>query len=208
MDIIDLFFIVLTGIIAYRLYTALGQRDEGQQPPRPSKNFSEEWRKRSAPSTQEEKKESPLITTLKQIQHVDKTFTQERFLQGAEKAFELIIISFIKGDKERLKYLVSSALLKKFSKTIDQRQKEETTAELAFFRVTRTEIKSMEIKNNITLIEVNFGSEQTQLLKNKEGKILEGDPDHIDQIEEIWTFERPLSSKEPTWVLTETASAA
>ena len=99
-------------------------------------------------------------------------------------------------------------VLKKFSKTIDQRQKEETTTELAFFRVTRTEIKSMEIKNNITLIEVNFGSEQTQLLKNKEGKILEGDPDHIDQIEEIWTFERPLSSKEPTWVLTETASAA
>ena len=57
MDIIDLFFIVLTGIIAYRLYTALGQRDEGQEPPRPSKNFSEEWGKRSAPSTQEEKKE-------------------------------------------------------------------------------------------------------------------------------------------------------
>ena len=52
MDIIDLFFIVLTGIIAYRLYTALGQRDEGQEPPRPSKNFSEEWGKRSAPSTQ------------------------------------------------------------------------------------------------------------------------------------------------------------
>jgi predicted lipid-binding transport protein (Tim44 family) len=207
MDMIDLFFIILTGIIAYRLYVTLGVEDTDTHDINFG-NFSKNRKKKEDDTFQKQEVETPLITTLKQIQHVDKDFTQERFLQGAEKAFELIVMSFIKGDKSRLQDFVSQEIFGKFSKNIESRHKKETTAELPFFRVTKVEIESMQIKNKIVIIQVFFGSEQTQLLKDKNGKILEGDPDHIDQIEEIWTFERPLVSKEPRWVLVETTSAS
>jgi predicted lipid-binding transport protein (Tim44 family) len=207
MHAVDLMFLGLTVLVAYRLYTILGQKkgpDEDQQN-NPSRDS---WANPSvAPEKKKEEPVGPLVTALKQIEHSDKHFTQERFLQGAEKAFEMILSSFMKGDKKALKDLIGQNLFKHFSEVIDQREKAGQRAELAFFRIAGLQIQDVTIKNNKALIKVLFQSEQTQLLRNEKNEVLEGDPDHIDQIDEVWTFERPLQAKTPHWILVETTSA-
>lgn len=211
MHTIDLIFLVLAMVVAYRLYSILGTGKKDSQ----SKNFNPEVfqaHPKAKPKTQQKvmkkgEDTSPLVTALKQIQHADPSFTQERFLEGAEKAFEIIISSFIKGNKSSLKPLVNTSLFKQFSEAIEQRIAAKHRTELSFFRVVGLKLTDMTIKNHRARLSVEFQSEQTQLLKDAKGKVLEGDPDHIDQITEVWVFERPLKSKTPNWVLVETSAS-
>lgn len=210
MHTLDVFFIALTAIIAYRLYIILGHR--GDQASSSSDTTDEQRRTKErsvkTPSKSSGKDGVSLMTALKQIEYADKTFSQDYFLQGAEKAFEMIIQAFIKGDKETLEELVSSKLLKKFSQVIDQRNTEERMGELLYFRVAKVEMKNVTVKNGTAFIQVMFESEQTQVLKDKNGNLIEGDPDSIDHIAEIWTFERPLDAKTPHWLLAETSAVS
>lgn len=207
MHAIDLIFLSLTAIIAYKLYSILGQNKPSDgdsfsnpNPQRPAKPM------RSKEPASELAGAPPTITALKQIQHEDPLFTQEHFLKGAEKAFEIILKSFIKGDKNSLKKLVDPFLLKEFSNIIDKRKKEKSNAELSFFRIVKIKIDAIKIKGKNASIDVLFESEQTQILKDPSGEILEGDPNRIDQIEEIWTFEKPLKSRSSIWILCNTKS--
>ena len=204
MHAIDLIFLGLTVVVAYRLYNILGQKKESSSTPFQKK---ENWEQKKAPTDAKKTQSRPVVTALKQIQHEDPTFTQENFLMGAEKAFEMIITNFIKGDKPGFKSLVNNTLFKQFSDSIDRRKEKGTRAELAFFRVVGLKLKEIKVKNHRALIQVLFESEQTQLLKGKAGELLEGDPEHIDQLKELWTFERPLKTKTPNWVLCETISS-
>jgi predicted lipid-binding transport protein (Tim44 family) len=207
MHTVDLMFLGLAVVVAYRLYTILGQK-KGPDDIKKTNPLKDSWAQPAVtPEKKAEEPLGPLVTALKQIEHSDKHFTQERFLNGAEKAFEMILSSFMKGDKEALKDLVGEKLLKQFSTVIDQREKAGQRAELAFLRLAAIKIEDISIKNHKALIKVLFQSEQTQLLRNDKNEVLEGDPDHIDQIDEVWTFERPLEAKTPNWVLVETTSA-
>jgi predicted lipid-binding transport protein (Tim44 family) len=207
MHAIDLMFLGLTVFVAYRLYSILGQK-KGPDNQGAGNPLNDTWV--GSPLKAEKKYEEPvgpLVTALKQIEHADKNFTQDRFLAGAEKAFEMILSNFMKGDKKGFKDLVSPGLLKQFSDVIDERDKNGQRAEMAFLRVVGVSIKDITIKNHKALIQVLFQSEQTQLLKNDKNEVLEGDPDHIDQVEEVWTFERPLTSTTPNWILISTTAA-
>jgi len=210
MHAVDIIFLGLTVVVAYRLYNILGQKNGQDEIKSSLKKTRSPEISVDVPINQENKnsdEKSPLITALKQIEHADKTFTQERFLEGAEKAFEMILSAFMKGDKKALQDLVSPKILKQFSDVIDQREKNKTRAELSFLRVMSVNIQDITIKNNTATIKVLFQSEQTQLLKNEKNEILEGDSDHIEQIDELWTFERPLHSNTPNWFLTGTAAS-
>ena len=59
-------------------------------------------------------------------------------------------------------------------------------------------------KNDLVKITVKFISEQVNLLKNKDGEIIEGDEQYIQNITDVWTFERSITSASPNWLLTST----
>ena len=197
MDTIDIIFLVLTIFIAFRLYSVFGQRGEIDESSETLQNLRQRFQVPKAG------KKSPILTAENQIRHVDPKFTPTRFLDGAQKAYELIIQSFVKGDKKTLKDLISPALYDSYEKVISEREKKKHTAELAFFRLVRAEIDKIEVIKSKAKIHVLFKSEQTQLVKGPKGKLIEGDPDELTQIEEIWVFERPLKSKNPNWQLIE-----
>ncbi len=132
-------------------------------------------------------------------------FNKEKFLTGAKKAFELILISFSKGDTETLEKLVSKNVSRKFQEILNQRQAEGITAETDFIGFDSAEITNAQItKNDLVKITVKFISEQVNLLKNKEGEVIEGDDQYIQNITDIWTFERNLTSTSPNWLLAST----
>lgn len=132
-------------------------------------------------------------------------FNREKFLTGAERAFEIIISAFSKGDVETLEMLVSKSLLKKFQEIIEKRKAEGITSETDFIGFDDVEITNAKIsKSEVAKITVRFVSEQVNILKNKAGEVIEGDENFIQNITDSWTFERALTSTNPNWLLVST----
>lgn len=132
-------------------------------------------------------------------------FNKEKFLSSAKKAFELILSSFSKGDTETLEKLVSKNVAKKFQEILNKRQAEGITAETDLISFDSAEITEAKItKNDLARITVKFISEQVNLLKNKDGEVIEGDDKYIQNITDVWTFERNITSTNPNWLLTST----
>ena len=107
-------------------------------------------------------------------------FDKKRFLNGAKRAFEVIVEAFAKGDVSTLELLVNKNLLKKFQDVIDARKIEGVTAETDFIGFNDAEIVDVKINSdNVAKIIVKFVSEQVNLLKNKQGDVIEGDDKFI-----------------------------
>lgn len=140
-----------------------------------------------------------------QVLHKIPNFSKENFLFGAKRAFEIIVTAFSKGDTETLENLVSKTLLKKFQEIIEKRRAEGITAETDFIGFNQAEITNAKItKDDIAKITVKFVSEQVNILKNSKDEVIEGDENFIQNITDIWTFERCLTSTNPNWMLVST----
>lgn len=132
-------------------------------------------------------------------------FNKNMFIKGAQKAFEMILSSFSKGDSKALSKLVNKELLKKFDGVIQERKDNGITSEMDLIGFIETEVESVNFTdNNKVNLVVKFVSEQVNLLKNADGEIIEGDENYIQQISDIWTFEKSLDARVNNWMLCST----
>jgi len=129
---------------------------------------------------------------------------KEQFIKGAKAAYEMIITSFAKGDKNALKPLLNKEIYQNFSHEIDHRKKENLKSELTFVGVKSAEIKNFEKKDNIYIFTVNFVSEIITYRKDKNNKVIEGNPDIIKTVNDVWKFSKNMWSSNPNWYLVET----
>ena len=129
---------------------------------------------------------------------------KEEFIKGAKTAYEMIITSFAKGDKNALKPLLNKEIYRNFSDEIDHRKKEKLKSELTFVGVKSAEIKNFEKKDNIYIFTVNFVSEIITCKKDKNNKVIEGNPDIIKTVNDVWKFSKNMWSGNPNWYLVET----
>jgi len=129
---------------------------------------------------------------------------KDQFIEGAKIAYEKITIAFAKGEKNTLKPLLSANIYKSFSDEIDKRNKENLKTELTFVGVKSAEIKNFEKKDNIYIFTVNFISEIITCKKDKNNKIIEGNPNVIKTAKDVWKFSKNMWSRNPNWYLTET----
>ena len=132
-------------------------------------------------------------------------FKKDSFISGAKKAFQVITQAFNNGDVETLKMLVSTSIFNKMQKIINQRKEEQITAETDFICFEKVDIVKASINDkNKAQIAVEFVSEQVNLLRNKDNEIIEGDENYIQNITDVWTFEKKLDEKTLNWVLVST----
>ena len=212
VDIIILLLVVF--FLFHKLYNILGTR-----PTETEKKIAEEKAAKIIDIIVKKTDETPSATTTdtpteilsESASDTDKVltkipnFNRSKFLDSAKKAFEMIVSSFSQGDTETLEMLVSKDLAQKFRKIIEQRQAEGITSETDIIGFDEAEITHAQIsQNDIITITVKFISEQVNILKNKEGEVIEGDEQYIQNITDIWTFERALTSASPNWLLTST----
>ena len=129
---------------------------------------------------------------------------KEQFIEGAKAAYEMIITSFAKGDKHALKPLLNKEIYQNFSDEIDHRKKENLKSELTFVGVKSAEIKNFEKKDNIYIFTVNFVSEIITYRKDKNNKVIEGNPDIIKTVNDVWKFSKNMWSSDPNCYLVET----
>ena len=131
---------------------------------------------------------------------------KKQFLKGAEIAYESIITSFAKGEKEKLKKLLTKDIFKSFEQVIDHRNKEKIKSELTFIGVKESDIEKFEKINNSLVATVKIICEIISVKKDKTGNTIEGNPDKIKIVTDHWKFTKDASSNDPNWFLAEIIS--
>ena len=131
---------------------------------------------------------------------------KKQFLKGADIAYEQIITSFAKGDKKLLKSLLGKEMFGDFSKVIDDRKQNLHKYETTFIGIKSSKILEFKKIENIYKVTVNFVSEIITCVKDKNNKIIEGNPDTIKTVNDVWKFSKNMWSQDPTWYLVETSN--
>ena len=153
------------------------------------------------------------VETLKNIENNEAIKTnnvdeeaKKQFLKGAGIAYEQILTYFAKGDKKSLKTLLGKDLFLDFSKVIDDRKKKQLKYETTFIGLKSSKVLEFKKIENIYKVSVNFVSEIITCVKDKNDKIIEGNPDTIKTVNDVWKFSKNMWSQDPTWYLIETSN--
>ena len=131
---------------------------------------------------------------------------KKEFLRGAEIAYESILTSFASGDLIKLKNLLSSSMFSNFSDAIKLRNKEDIKSEFTFIGVKESSVISYQKISDNLFATVKFIAEVISVKKNKDNKIIEGNPDKIKYVTDSWKFTRNIKQKDPNWYLSEIIS--
>ena len=232
-----LFEIILLAAIAaflvLRLRGVLGRRDGHEPPPGrydpfkgekaedavedkviqlPDRGTPEEMAERAAEdaavsAARPGEADTPLAAGLTQIKIADRSFDENGFLGGAKAAFEMIINSFSQGDARTLRPLLSNDVYEDFASDIKAREQSGETLETTLIGVNETEIIEAELQGRTAFVTIKFVSEQINVTRDSEGKVVDGDPNHVTSITDIWTFARNTRSRDPNWTLVATRSS-
>jgi len=128
---------------------------------------------------------------------------KKEFLKGAEIAYETILTSFANGDLIKLKSLLSPNMFSNFSEAIKARNKDNIKSEFTFIGVKESSVEKYEkIKDNL-FATVKFVAEVISVKRDKENKIIEGNPDKIKFVSDNWKFTKNVNQKGPNWYLSE-----
>lgn len=150
--------------------------------------------------------DDPLSAGITQIRLADRSFDPEGFLQGARAAFEMVVLAFAGGDKETLRGLLADEVYHDFARAIDQRAAEGQVLETTLVNVLEPELLEAELQGRTALVTVKLVSEQVNVTRDDEGRIVEGDPSDVVRMTDIWTFARNTRSRDPNWALVATRS--
>jgi len=119
----------------------------------------------------------------------------------------MILEAFAAGDKPQLESLLTPDVYSAYESAIDAREAEELSQVTDLGRLRKAMIKEAVLEGKIARIEVLYESELTSALMDKEGNVVQGDPDVLSSVSEVWTFERNVKSSDVNWRLSDVASS-
>ena len=131
---------------------------------------------------------------------------QKEFLKGAKIAYETIITDFSDNDNKitNSRPLLNDEIYKKFNEALEQRSNSGYFAEITFIGVNSATIKEHKKIGKILNVTVDFIAEVITCIRDKEKKIISGDPEKIKKIYDTWVFSRDMTSVNPNWKLVNT----
>jgi predicted lipid-binding transport protein (Tim44 family) len=146
------------------------------------------------------------INTEKDINKKSEIFderAQKEFIEGAKIAYETIITDFSDDDNKltKCKTLLSKKIYDQFNVALQERNSKGYNAEITFIGINSADIKEHKKANNILNVTVDFVGEVITCVKDKNKKIISGDPDKIKKIYDTWIFSRDTRSSNPNWQL-------
>ena len=150
------------------------------------------------------KKGSAVAKGIENLVKADNDFSPREFLGGARMAYEMIVNAFAEGDKQALKPLLSREVYDGFAAAIDERKKLQHTLESKFVGINKADISKISIAGGDAQISIKFVSDLITATLDEEGRVIDGDPSEIQEITDVWTFERPVNSRDPNWRLVAT----
>ena len=150
--------------------------------------------------------DDPVAAGLAQIRRADPSFDTEEFLVGARTAFEMVIHAFAAGDSDTLRSLVSREVFANFAAEIAKREETGETQETIVTAIRVSDIVEAGVDGRNSVITVKFVSDQTNLARDHEGRVIDGDPEATTEVTDFWTFSRNLRSRDPNWTLVATGT--
>ena len=128
---------------------------------------------------------------------------QEEFLKGAKIAYETIITDFSDNDNQitTSKPLINNDIYNKFNEALKERSSKGHRADITFIGVNSAVIKEHKKIGKILNVTVNFIAEVITCIKDKDNKIVSGDPEKIKKIYDTWVFSKDVTSANPNWML-------
>jgi len=232
VDIYTVIFLVIAVVIFLRLRSVLGKRTGSERPPfdpysrrdglpgttgnkvidlprRPpvvaaaapdtAPGADDGARVISAATTQ-------LAEDLKALTAADVAFDPVAFVAGAKSAYEMIVTAFAEGDRKTLRQLLSREVNDGFVAAIAERESRGETIEFKFVGIDKAEITGAAVKGATGQVTVRFLSKLVSATHDQSGKVIDGDPTHVGDVTDIWTFARDVTSRDPNWKLVATES--
>jgi predicted lipid-binding transport protein (Tim44 family) len=118
----------------------------------------------------------------------------------------MIVTAFADGDRKALKNLLSKEVYEGFAAALDEREKRGETVRSAFVGIEKSEIRGAAVAGNEAQVTVQFISQIISSTHDSDGEVIDGDPDQVAEVNDVWTFARSLKSRDPNWKLIATES--
>jgi predicted lipid-binding transport protein (Tim44 family) len=228
-DIYTIIFLALAVFIFLRLRSVLGQRTGRERPPydpysaRDSVRTSagdkvvalpgrapDAGQKSSEPAEPNERWKgiaeagTPLAAGLDAIAREDKGFDPKHFLVGARAAYEMIVTAYAGGDRRQLRNLLSREVYDGFEAAIREREQRGETVETRFVSIDAADITAAEMRGKTEQVTVRFVSQLVSVTRDRSQNVIDGNPDKVTDVTDVWTFARDTSSRDPNWKLVAT----
>jgi predicted lipid-binding transport protein (Tim44 family) len=228
-DIYTIIFLALAVFIFLRLRSVLGQRTGRERPPydpysareaaRPSSNDNvvslppRQAEATPAPAAEAEPADrwkgiaeegSPAALGLDAVVAQDPSFDPRHFLTGGRAAYEMIVTAYAQVDRRALKNLLSKEVYDGFEQAIKDRETRGEKAETRFVSIDKADITGADVKGSTAQVTVRFVSQLVSVTRDKDGNVIDGSPDKVTDVTDVWTFARDLSSRDPNWKLVAT----
>ncbi len=129
---------------------------------------------------------------------------KKEFLKGAQIAYESIVTNFSKGKLKDIKYLLDISVYEQFNSALDERKLKNYSSETTFIGINSAEIKHHQQNKDMLEVSVEFVSEIISCIRDKENKIVSGDPEKVKKVNDIWKFSKNSRSTNPNWLLIDT----
>ena len=183
---------IVAGIIVLRLRSVLGKGTEDSAT------------RIKKPSIVDAQFEETISSRVKENVNL-REFKEETFLKGAQAAYEMIVNAFAAADKKTLKDLTSPEVYKSFVGVLDERKNKKYVNQFTFIGIKKAKIENVDNKDSFYTVKTRFVSEIISCIKDANNNIIEGSPEEIQTVNDVWSFSRDLNSDDPTWNLTEIA---
>ena len=183
---------IVAGIIVLRLRSVLG------------KGAEDSATRIKKPSIVDAQFEETISSRVKENVNL-REFKEETFLKGAQAAYEMIVNAFAAADKKTLKDLTSPEVYKSFVGVLDERKNKKHVNQFTFIGIKKAKIENVDKKDSFYTVKTRFVSEIISCIKDANNNIIEGSPEEIQTVNDVWSFSRDLNSDDPTWSLTEIA---
>jgi predicted lipid-binding transport protein (Tim44 family) len=227
-DIYTIIFLALAVFIFLRLRSVLGQRTGRERPPydpysardtvrgsndnvvalpgrggetpqasTPPADPVERWKGIAEPG-------SAIAAGLDAIAQGDPTFDAKHFVAGARQAYEMIVSAYAEGDRRTLRNLLSKDVYEGFDQAIRERETKGEAAETRFVSIDRSDVTGAEVRGATAQVTVRFVSQLVSVTRDRNGNVIDGNPDKVTDVTDVWTFARDVSSRDPNWKLVAT----
>jgi predicted lipid-binding transport protein (Tim44 family) len=211
--------LILFGMIAaflvLRLRSILGRRTGYERPPQPVPRpdlragpviEGRAEAPAAPPSRPLPDPAGPTGQALLRMRQLDRGFDPQRFLEGAEQAFRMIVAAFAAGNRETLRPLLTDETFQSFDAAITARAAAGETQRTEIRAINKATIDEATLLDHLADITVRFVSDQINLTTGRDGQAVTG-TDAITEITDLWTFERELGNSNPAWRLAAARSA-
>ena len=227
-DFGTIFFLIAAVVIFFQLRNVLGRRTGNERPPfdpytaartkakdanGKSDNVVSLPRKKASGETAEEayaaidafaKPGTDLNKGLRAIRDQDASFEPKGFVDGAKMAYEMIVMAYADGDRKTLKNLLSREVFDGFVAAINDREGRSEKIQSSFVGINKADIVSAEMKGSEAHVTLRIVSELISATRDKAGDVIDGDPETVAEVKDVWTFARDTRSRDPNWKLVAT----